>query len=1059
MGFQLSSIIIEDNQADIKSITTLLEAFPVSHVDYFVCDSCDSALSKISEYDPDIIFVSHSLNGENGGDTITRLKKAGSRAGFILMTTNGRLETEGAPDAEVGLISKNDLSSETLGKALELVMPRKVEEMNSPESECNLRAMVENAPQTIMTVNREGKILYLNKEFGGLTIEGLIKRSIFDFAPSELHQRLSQALKRVFDFGKPDRYDFQNSILEDSNLWFRSRIRPVKHGDKVVAATLYINDITEWKLTEQKLSRFKTTLDMTLDSVFMFDPETLIFNYINQGAIDHLGYSSDELLKMSPVDIKPEYTKESFRARLGTIQRATGTSQIFETVHKHKDGHLVPVEIFLQYVAPPGGSGRFVAIVRDITDRKHTEAELQKSEASLAKAQEVAHLGNWDLNIATNKFMWSNEIFRILGLAPQEFEPTYETFIKAIHPDDRDFVKKSVNEALYEGKQYSIEHRIIRPDGTERMVFEHGEVFCDQTGKAVRMVGVVQDITERKHTEDRLELATKVFENAIEGVVITDTDANILSVNPAFTDITGYSAHEVAGQNPSILKSNRHDNAFFKSMWNSLLSKGFWQGEIWNRRKNGEAYLGSMTITAIKDEHDRTTRYVSVFHDITELRRSEELIKFQENHDALTGLPNRSLFEDRLTQALTFSKHSGNSLAVVFLGLDRFKNINDTLGHAIGDKLLQAVAERLQECIWQGDTVSRWGGDMFAFLLQNVTPDGAIKAAQKIIQSIYEPFILNDNEIYITASVGLTLYPTDGEEADKLVKNADTAMYRAKEQGKNNYQLFTPRMNRLAFQKLDMENNLRKALGREEFVTYYQPKIDFKSGEVVGMEALVRWVSLEQGFVSPKNFIPLAEETGLIVPLGQLVLLDALKKTKKWHDMGYSSLRVSVNLSARQFQQSDLIEVLGTSLQISGLDPEYLELELTESVVMHDVEEAIDTMRSLNSMGIKLSIDDFGTGYSSLTYLKKFPIDTLKIDQSFVCDIISDPDNTAIAALIISMAHGLNLRVVAEGVETREVFDFLKEHNCDEMQGFLFSRPLSAEDFSKMLQKGKKFKV
>jgi diguanylate cyclase (GGDEF)-like protein/PAS domain S-box-containing protein len=561
---------------------------------------------------------------------------------------------------------------------------------------------------------------------------------------------------------------------------------------------------------------------------------------------------------------------------------------------------------------------------------------------------------------------------------------------------------------------------------------------------------------ERKKTEGKLALAAKVFENATEGVLVTTTEGVITTVNPAVTDITGYTEEELIGKNPRVFRSDRHTPDFYDDMWRTILTTGKWQGEIWNRRKGGEAYPEWLTITAIKNEIGRTIQYISVFHDLSQIKRSEEQLRYQAYHDALTRLPNRVLFMDRLKQALAFAHRTKGKLAVVYVSVDRFKKFNESLGHPVGDRLLVEVAERLKGLLREGDTVARWGGDEFTFILEDVgSNQHAGGFAARILKVMAEPFLTPDNELYLSVSVGVSLYPSCSDDAEGLMKTADLAMFRAKERGGNTFQSYTPAMGSAAFETLTMERDMRKAIDKEEFVVYYQPKMSLLTGEMEGVEALIRWRHPDMGLVPPNKFIPIAEETGLIVPIGEQTLRAALRQLKKWHEKGFPHMEVSVNLSALQFSEENLFETVKDALEESGVSPRRLDLEITESTVMRDVEAAIDTLARLSDMGVKISIDDFGTGYSSLAYLKRFPIDTLKIDRSFVSDIPENADDAAIAEAIISLSHSLKMKVVAEGVETVAQLEFLREKRCDEMQGFLFSPPVPADRLEEMLQSGR----
>ncbi|MFH1034895.1 MAG: EAL domain-containing protein [Pseudomonadota bacterium] len=571
-----------------------------------------------------------------------------------------------------------------------------------------------------------------------------------------------------------------------------------------------------------------------------------------------------------------------------------------------------------------------------------------------------------------------------------------------------------------------------------------------------RLLALVRDISQRKESQEQLQLAAKVFENTVEGITVTDSQGNIQMVNPGFSLITGYSPQEVIGQNPRVLRSERHDDEFYQRMWREILARGQWSGEIWNRRKSGEAYPEWLNISAIRDPQGQITHFVAVFHDITEIKASQEQIKYQAFHDALTGLPNRALFNDRLRVALARAQRGQQSLAVTFLDLDHFKSINDSLGHAIGDVLLQEVAARLQQCLRAEDTVSRLGGDEFIMIMPDVQgPDQAVAAAQRIIEALERPFVLKGHELYVTASLGITLFPADGDELETLVKNADMAMYRAKEQGRNTFQLYTSSMNKRVLLRQAMQADLRKALERDELIVYYQPKVDLDSGRVAGMEALLRWQRPDGRLVPPGKFIPLAEDTGLILPIGQVVLEKACRQAAQWARQGHGGLRLAVNLSARQFAQPQLLENVEQVLASSGLAPELLELEITESTVMSNVQSASQVLDLLHGMGVSLALDDFGTGYSSLYYLKHLRIDVLKIDRSFVRDIPDNSEANAIAEAVVSLARSLRLQVVAEGVETHAQLGFLRGLGCDYLQGYLFSRPLSTDDFGALLQEGR----
>jgi diguanylate cyclase (GGDEF)-like protein/PAS domain S-box-containing protein len=560
---------------------------------------------------------------------------------------------------------------------------------------------------------------------------------------------------------------------------------------------------------------------------------------------------------------------------------------------------------------------------------------------------------------------------------------------------------------------------------------------------------------ELQKNAESLRLAGKVFENSTEGIIITDTKAKILQVNRAFTTITGYSETEAIGKTPRLLRSDRHDAAFYQTMWASLIEFGYWQGEIWNRRKNAEVYPEWLSIIAIRDEQGETINYLSVFADLTEKKLAEAHAHHLAHYDPLTELPNRLLLEDRLKQALTTAQHNNWLVAVLYLDLDRFKTINDTLGHPFGDKLLQAVAERLAGSIRDSDTIARFSGDEFTIVLSNVgSQHNTELIAKKVLDALADPFNLEQQEVFITPSIGIAFFPLDADNKDDMIRCADAAMSHAKARGGNNFHFYSADMNVATSQRLTMETQLRKALERNEFVLHYQPQVSLHSGQIIGMEALVRWQHPERGLVAPGEFIPLLEETGLIVPVGEWVLRTACAQNSAWLAAGLPPLRVAVNLSAHQFRQSGLAAIVGKALQDAGLAPDHLELEITESIMIQDLQTTITTLHQLHALGIQISIDDFGTGYSSLSYLKRLPISKIKIDQSFIRDICNDTDDGAIAHAVISLGHSLKMQVIAEGVETLEQLEHLRAQGCDEIQGYYFSRPLPAEAFFQLLRDG-----
>ena len=797
------------------------------------------------------------------------------------------------------------------------------------------------------------------------------------------------------------------------------------------------------------------------------------------------------------------------------------------------------------------------------------------SESRLADAQKISNMGNWEWNLNNNEVYCSDELFLILGIPNTPFTNGFDNILDFIHTEDREMVTLAIENVISNHMPFVLEFRIRQPHGKEFMVKSQGKAILNELGDITHISGVLQDISQsyetikqlhllaaaleasadsivitdidgaivwanpamtrltgykyteligetpnlwnsmsqskelfdelwqtilsgktwqgeihnrkkngdeyleeqtitsvlnergeishfvsikrdisaRKEIESKNLQAAQVFEHSFEGILICDQNNAIIRVNPAFTKITGYGEYEIIGKKPNILNSGKHDDDFFAEMWDDLNKKGVWQGEIWNRRKNGETYPEFITISTLKDDSGKILEYIAIFADISDRKQDKEHIHRLAYYDKLTNLPNRTLSHEVLKEALVLrnADDADDIVGILNIDIDRFFTINETMGHDAGDQLLQIIARRIMRCNDEMDKTARISSDEFAIICSSISsPNQLAKKAQRILDGIAEPIMLNKQEVFVTASIGISIAPTDGENEALLFRNAESARKHAKREG-NSFQFFNDEMNTQGFEQLVMKSSLRRALERNEFKLYYQPQIDINSGKIVGAESLIRWMHPDLGLVSPQKFIPVLEETGLITEVGEWVLKTACQQNKEWQDKGYSPIQIAVNLSPRQFRQTQLIDSIQKTLKETGLAAKWLELEVTESSIMDNPEEVVVTLKRLHNIGIKLSIDDFGTGYSSLNYLKIFPIDVLKIDRSFIRDITFDKDDETIVKTIIAMGHNLGLKIIAEGVEEQEQLDIIRQYNCEWYQGYFYSKPISAVDFEKLL--------
>ena len=937
--------------------------------------------------------------------------------------------------------------------------------ISSQDLMLGMQTILEQIGTFIFIKDIAGRYTYVNQSVQDLfdiPYEDIIGQDDSHFFDLHRSDELMRNDRCVIEQGKTIEKEEKNIIKstgEERIYWTVKKPVRSQQGE-IIGMCGISTDITKRKQTEIALYKLNNRLDFLLSSspAIIFTCEAVApyaATFISANLTKILGYTVEEFLATPSFWVDHIHPDDRGLILADLPHLLIHGKHLHEFRFQHRDGRWIWMREELYVVK--GRDDNIIELIGyfiDIADRKKKEIAVIESRNLLETI----------INTAPVRIFWKDKESRYLGcnqafasdtglafpndiLGKDDYQLTWKEQADSYRNDDRQVINSGIPKLSYEELQTT-------PDKKTIWLRTSKVPLRDATRGIIGVLGIYQDITEQKQNDDNMQLAATIYKSSSEAIMVTDKNNQIMAINPAFTRITGYELADVAGKNPRIFQSGRHNKSFYKKMWQDLLREGHWQGEIWDRNKCGSIHAKWLNISIIRYKDGSIYCYVAQFSDITEKKQKDELILTQANYDQLTGLPNRNLFKDRLDKEIKKSHRDGLSLSLLFLDLDHFKDINDTLGHDKGDELLEEVALRLLSCVRETDTVARIGGDEFAIILPDIDNKLRIETiAQHIIQELSKAFKLDEHKIehHISTSVGIALYPEDGTDLKSLMKHVDQAMYAAKLNGRNRFNYFTRSMQLEANEKMVLTHDLRKAIASNELQVYYQPILALTHGRINKAEALLRWHHPQRGMISPDTFIPLAEESGLIVEIGELVFKQSIDNIKRWHcQLGYI-IQVSVNMSPIQFSSIKKNQWSDSLAQL-GLPGNSINVEITEGLLLKDAPVIKERLLELRNSGIEISIDDFGTGFSSLSYLKKFDIDYLKIDKSFISHLIDNGTDRALVEAIIVMAHKLDIKTIAEGVETKEQQDLLIDFGCDYKQGFLYSPAISAEDFFKLIQ-------